>query len=181
MIFHATRLSGAFIVEMEQRGDDRGFFARNFCRKEFEAHRLNAEIQQVNIGFNKHRRTLRGLHYQVSPYAETKVVRCTNGALYDVILDLRPASPTYRQWMGVELTAENRLMLYVPEGFAHGYLTLRDNTEVLYFVSEFYAPGAERGIRWNDPAFDIVWPEKDDLVISEKDKNWPDWASEIDC
>lgn len=176
MIFNETCIKGAFVVEIEKKGDSRGFFARAFCRKELAAHGLNADVCQANIGVNRSRGTLRGLHYQVAPHEETKLVRCTAGAVFDVILDLRPASPSYKKWLGVELTAETRTMLYVPEGCAHGYLTLADDTEIFYLVSEFYSPSAERGLRWNDPAFGIQWPIAKDLVISDKDRSWPDWS-----
>ena len=175
MIFHETGLKGAFVIDIEKLEDHRGFFARAWCRKEFEAHHLVSKIRQANVSYNKAKGTLRGMHYQASPYEETKLVRCTNGAIYDVIIDLRPASPTHAQWFGVELTAGNYKMLYVPENFAHGFLTLTDDTEVTYQVSQFYTPGSERGIRWNDPAFNIDWPVEV-IVISEKDKNWPDYT-----
>ena len=176
MIFHQSRLSGAYIIEVEKRVDNRGFFGRSFCRQEFDEHGLNPDMVQVNIGFSQSRGTLRGLHYQSPPHAEAKLVRCTAGSLYDVILDLRPNSPTFKQWMGIELSAGSYTMLYVPEGFAHGYLTLSDNTEVLYQVSQFYSPDSERGIRWNDQTFAIGWPPVDHLIISEKDRQWPDWS-----
>jgi dTDP-4-dehydrorhamnose 3,5-epimerase len=175
MIFKKTHIIGAFVIELEKRGDERGFFARTFCCKEFEAQGINIRVLQANIGFSRSRGTLRGLHYQVLPYAEAKLVRCTAGALYDVFLDLRPSSPTFKQWLGVELTDGNHSMLYVPEGCAHGYLTLTDNTEIYYMVTQFYTPDAERGVRWNDPAFKIEWPISKNLVISDKDKSWPDW------
>lgn len=176
MIFHETRIRGAYVIEIEKRGDDRGFFARGFCRKEMEGHGLNPDVSQANIAFSHSRGTLRGLHYQVFPHEETKLVRCTAGAIFDVIVDLRSASPSYRQWLGVELTAEKHSMLYVPEGCAHGYLTLADNTEIFYLVSQFYSPGAEWGVRWNDPTFGIDWPAMERLVISDKDRNWKDWS-----
>jgi dTDP-4-dehydrorhamnose 3,5-epimerase len=175
MKFVETELSGAFIIRPEPAADSRGFFARVFCRHEFEAHGLNPNLVQCNISFNSEKGTLRGMHYQVAPHREAKLVRCTNGAIFDVIVDLRSDSPTRRKWLGVELSAENRSMLYVPEGFAHGYLTLTDNTEVLYQVSEFYAPSCERGVRWNDPAFGIRWPAPP-RVISDKDGRHPDFA-----
>jgi dTDP-4-dehydrorhamnose 3,5-epimerase len=177
MIFKATAINDAFIINVEKIGDERGFFGRVFCRREFEAHGIDPQIQQANIGFSRSRGTLRGLHYQVPPHGEAKLVRCTAGALFDVILDLRPASSTFKQWMGVELTAKSHTMLYVPEGCAHGYLTLADGTEIYYLVSQYYQPTAERGLRWNDPAFEIEWPIKKGLVISEKDQNWPDWQN----
>jgi dTDP-4-dehydrorhamnose 3,5-epimerase len=176
MIFQATPIQGAFVLEIDKKGDERGFFARAFCRKELEAHGLGTAISQANIGFSRFRGTLRGLHYQLPPHAESKLVRCTAGALFDVVVDLRPASSSFRQWLGIELTAENRTMLYIPEGCAHGYLTLTDHTEIFYLVSQFYAPSAERGIRWNDPAFGIRWPIETDLHISDKDRGWPDWS-----
>jgi dTDP-4-dehydrorhamnose 3,5-epimerase len=131
---------------------------------------------QANLSLSERRGTLRGLHYQVAPYQEAKLMRCVRGGIYDVIVDLRPESPTYKQWLSVELTADNRKALYIPEGFAHGYQTLADNTEVLYPVSQFYTPGAERGIRWNDPTFAIEWPTTETLILSEKDKCWPDFS-----
>jgi dTDP-4-dehydrorhamnose 3,5-epimerase len=179
MIFSPTRIRGAMVVEIEPRADERGLFARGFCRREFEAHGLNPNVAQANIGMSRQRGTLRGLHYQIPPHAETKLVRCTAGAIFDVIVDLRPGSASYKQWVGVELTAANRRMLYVPEGCAHGYLALADNSEVFYLVSEFYAPGAERGLRWNDPAFGIEWPVTGDPMLSDKDRGWPDWSEHV--
>ena len=175
MIFKETKLKDAYLIEIEKLEDRRGFFARAWCQREFEAHGLVSRIVQANISYNRKKGTLRGLHYQVAPYAETKLVRCTRGAIYDVIIDLRPDSPTYMQWLGVELTAENYKMLYVPEGFAHGFQTLADETEVTYQVSQFYTPGAEGGVRYNDPAFGIEWPLAVQ-VISDKDQNWPDYS-----
>jgi dTDP-4-dehydrorhamnose 3,5-epimerase len=176
MRFTETELPGAFLIDLERREDERGFFARAWCEEELAAHGLDTRVSQCNISFNERRGTLRGLHYQVPPHAEVKVVRCTRGSIYDVIVDLRPGSATYMRWIGIELTAENRLQLYVPEGFAHGYLTLEDATETFYQVSMPYAPGAERGARWDDAAFDIAWPDIGELVISEKDRSWPDFA-----
>ena len=175
MIFKATKLKGSFIIEIEMFEDQRGFFARGWCKREFESHGLVSHLVQANISSNKKRGTLRGMHDQVAPFEETKVVRCTRGSVYDVIIDLRPDSPTYKQWLGFELTADNRRMLYVPEGFAHGYQTLEDDTEVFYHVSEFYTPAAERGLRYNDKALAIKWP-LEVQVISDKDKNWPDYT-----
>jgi dTDP-4-dehydrorhamnose 3,5-epimerase len=172
MRFTETPLAGAFLLDIEPREDDRGFFARTFCRREFEAHGLNPAVAQANTSFNRARGTLRGMHYQLPPAAESKLVRCTSGAVHDVIVDLRPESPTYLRHYGVELTAENRRQLYVPELFAHGFLTLTDGAEVSYQVGEFYTPGAERGIRWDDPALGIVWPIPVS-VISDKDAAWP--------
>ncbi|HMQ29542.1 MAG TPA: dTDP-4-dehydrorhamnose 3,5-epimerase [Chloroflexaceae bacterium] len=175
MIFTETELKGAYIVDIERREDDRGFFARTWCQQEFEAHGLVARIVQANTSYNKRKGTLRGMHYQNAPFAETKLVRAVRGAIYDVIVDLRPDSPTYRRWIGVELTADNRRALFVPEGFAHGFQTLEDDTDVAYQVSAFYTPGAEGGARYNDPAFDIQWPLPVS-VISDKDAAWPDFA-----
>jgi dTDP-4-dehydrorhamnose 3,5-epimerase len=172
MRFTETKLAGAFILELETRDDPRGFFARSFCQKEFEAHGLKPIIAQCNVSFNHARGTIRGMHYQIEPATETKLVRCTGGAVYDVIVDLRPGSPTYLQHVGVELTADNRRQLYVPGMFAHGYLTLCDGAEVSYQVGEFYTPGYERGIRYNDPALAIPWPIAIE-VVSEKDASWP--------
>jgi dTDP-4-dehydrorhamnose 3,5-epimerase len=177
MKFKATSISGAFILDVEKIGDERGFFGRVFCDKEFEAHGIDFHMRQANIGFNQFKGTLRGLHYQVYPYGEAKLVKCTAGALFDVIVDLRPASPTCMQWLGVEMSAANRRMLYLPEGCAHGYLTLVDATEIFYSVSQYYHPDAERGVRWNDPAFNIEWPMTQGLVISAKDRNWPDYQA----
>jgi dTDP-4-dehydrorhamnose 3,5-epimerase len=175
VIFRETSLKDVFIIEPERIEDERGFFARAWCKKEFEAHGLNPCVVQINLSFSKKRSTLRGMHYQGVPHQEAKLFRCIRGAIYDVIIDLRPASPTYLKWIGVELTADNRKMLYVPEGFAHGYQTLVDNTEVLYPVSQFYSPESERGVRWNDPTFGIEWPDRDNVVISQKDKSWPSY------
>jgi dTDP-4-dehydrorhamnose 3,5-epimerase len=175
MIFTETKLKGAFIVEIETIGDARGFFARAWCENEFEAHGLNVCWVQANIAFSKQKGTLRGLHYQIAPYEEAKLMRCTRGAIYDVIVDLRPESPTYLQWLGVELTADNHKALYVPEGCAHGYQTLMDDTETFYPVSQFYSPGFEHGVRWDDPAFGIEWPETEEWIISAKDRSWPDY------
>ena len=174
MIFTETELKGAYIIDLERREDDRGFFARTWFQQEFEAHGLVARIVQANMSYNKLKGTLRGMHYQRSPYAETKLVRAVRGAIIDVIIDLRPGSPTYKRWIGVELTANNRRALFVPEGFAHGFQTLEDDTDVSYQVSAFYTPGAEGGARYNDPAFDIQWPLPIS-VISEKDAAWPDY------
>ena len=174
MIFTETSLQGAYVVELEPFQDERGFFARAWCQREFREHGLTPVVVQANLSYNKKKSTLRGMHYQVEPYGEAKMVRCVRGRIYDVIIDLRPESPTYRQWFGVELTAENHKMLYVPENFAHGFQTLENDTEVLYQVSQFYTPGAERGIRYDDPAFNIKWP-LDVAVISEKDRSWADF------
>jgi dTDP-4-dehydrorhamnose 3,5-epimerase len=174
MRFTQTKLKGAFIVEAERLEDERGFFARSWCERESAAYGLHPQWVQCNISFNKKRGTLRGMHYQCVPSEEAKLVRCTMGILFDVIIDLRPASFTFKQWVAVELSAENRRMLYIPEGFAHGFLTLDDNTEIFYQMSEFYAPACARGVRWNDPAFAIEWP-MDVSVISNQDRNYPDF------
>lgn len=174
MIFQEIPMKGAFIIEMKPMRDERGFFARSFCQKEFEEQGINPRLVQANVSYNNNKGTLRGIHYQISPFEETKLVRCTQGAIFDVIIDLRKESPTYMQWFGVELNSENRTMLFVPESFGHGFQTLMDNTEVTYMVSEFYTPGSERGIRWDDPAFDIRWPVEVQ-VISDKDANWDDY------
>ena len=175
MIFIETKLQGAFIVEPERLEDERGFFARTWCKQEFGALGLDTKLVQCNVSFNKKRGTLRGMHHQVAPHEEAKLVRCTMGVIYDVIIDLRSDSPTFKDWLSVELTAENRKMIYIPEGFGHGFMTLEDNTEVFYQMSEFYAPECARGVKWNDPAFKIVWPEEV-TVISEKDKQYPDFT-----
>jgi dTDP-4-dehydrorhamnose 3,5-epimerase len=172
MIFTETRLKGAFIIDLELLADHRGAFARTFCAKDFEQHGLKPTVAQCNLSFNHQAGTLRGMHYQIPPAAESKLVRCTKGAIYDVIIDMRPESPTYRQHIGVELTADNRRSLYVPELFAHGYQALTDGAEVIYQVGEFYTPGYERGLRYDDPAFGISWPLPV-TVISEKDASWP--------
>ena len=172
MIFRETRLPGAFIVDLEPRTDERGFFARAFCQREFEAHGLKPVIAQANISFNYRRGTVRGLHFQHPPHAETKFVRCSRGAIVDVIVDLRPDSPTYLQHVAVELTADNRRGLYVPERVAHGYQVLEDNTETTYQVGEFYTPGAEDGLRYDDPRLGIDWPLPV-TDMSDKDRRWP--------
>ena len=172
MIFTETALRGAFTVDLEEKPDDRGFFARTFSRDEAEAHGLNPDVIQCNVSLNHRAGTVRGMHYQVEPAAETKLVRCTHGAILDVILDLRPGSPTYLEHVAVELTRENRRALYVPALFAHGYQTLTDDAEVSYQVGEYYTPGFERGLRHDDPALAIEWPLPV-TVISEKDATWP--------
>jgi dTDP-4-dehydrorhamnose 3,5-epimerase len=174
MIFHPTPLQGAYTIELEKRGDERGFFARFFCEREFAAKNLETHFVQINTSLSAKRGTLRGLHYQLPPAAEVKIVRCLRGALYDVIVDLRPDSPTYKKHFGAELNEDNRLMMYVPRGFAHALLTLQDNTEALYLVSAFYGPEQERGLRYNDPQFGIPWPMPP-VEISAKDAAWPDF------
>jgi dTDP-4-dehydrorhamnose 3,5-epimerase len=175
MIFTQTELPGAYILDLEKRGDSRGFFARTWCQNELSAHGLNVNVVQANMSFSKTRGTLRGMHFQRAPYAETKLVRCTMGAIYDVIVDLRPDSPTFKRWIGVELSAQNHRMLYIPEGFGHGFQTLTDDVEVTYQVTAFYTPGAEGGVRYNDPAFGIEWP-LDVSEISDKDRAWADFG-----
>lgn len=176
MIFHETKLSGVFEIHLEPMGDERGFFARSWCQNEFERHGLMAVTLQCNISFNEKKGTLRGLHYQAVPHSEAKLIRCTRGSLYDVVVDLRPQSPTFRQWVGVVLSAENRLMIHVPEGLAHGFITLEDKTELHYQMSELYYPELSRGVRWDDPAFRIEWPSKVE-VISERDRSYPNFES----
>ena len=178
MKFTETSLKGAFVIELEKLGDDRGFFARYFCAREYEQHGLGHRIIQINNSLSKYRGTLRGMHYQLAPKAEDKVVRCIRGALLDVIIDLRPDSPTFKRHFKIELTAENRSMLYVPKGFAHGFMTLAEDTEALYLVTEFYSPEHERGVRWNDPQFGIDWPMTP-VVISDKDRSQADFQPEI--
>lgn len=175
MLFIETELKGAYIVDLERREDNRGFFARTWCQHEFEQQGLVARIAQANMSYNHTKGTLRGMHFQNAPYAETKLVRAVRGAIYDVIVDLRPDSPTYKRWIGVELTADNRRALFVPEGFAHGFQTLEDNTDVIYQVSAFYTPGAEGGLRYNDPTFAIHWPLPVTL-ITDKDAGWADFT-----
>lgn len=177
MIFQETFLKGAYIIELEKKTDERGFFARAFCKKEFGSFDLYNEIVQINNSFSRFKGTLRGMHYQIGKKAEDKIIRCFSGSLYDVIIDLRPNSPTFGKWFGIELSSENRKMLYVPKGFAHGFITLEDNTEVFYLVTEYYSPSYERGIRWNDPFFKIKWPIEP-VIISEKDNNFPDFNPE---
>ncbi len=175
MIFKETRLKGAFVIEIEKFEDKRGFFAHAFSRDAFESNGLTSHVVNTNISFNRKRGTLRGMHYQVAPYEETKLIRCTRGAIYDVIIDLRRDSPSYRNWVEVELTADNYRLLYVPERFAHGFQTLDDNTEVTYQVSQVYSPESARGMRYDDPGFKITWPLKVE-VISDQDAQWPHWS-----
>jgi dTDP-4-dehydrorhamnose 3,5-epimerase len=180
MIFHETKLKGVFEIRPEPIADERGFFARTWCAQEFAERRLSSKLVQCSISFNARKGTLRGVHYQAAPHAEIKVVRCTQGSMFDVAVDLRQDSPTFRQWVGITLTATNHEMLYIPEGCAHGFLTLEDNTEALYHMSEFYNPESARGARWDDPAFQIAWPAKP-RVISERDRTYPDfdWVNEF--
>lgn len=176
MIFTETRLAGSYIIELQLVEDSRGFFARTWCQREFEARGLNPRLAQCNTSSNNKKGTLRGMHYQAAPHQEAKLVRCTMGAIYDVIVDLRSDSPTFRQWVAVELTAVNRCMLYIPEGLAHGFQTLEDNTEVFYQMAEFYHPESACGVRWDDPALGIEWPEANECIVSTRDKAYPDFA-----
>jgi dTDP-4-dehydrorhamnose 3,5-epimerase len=175
VIFTETQIPGAFLVDIELREDDRGFFARAWDVDEFEAFGLAGRVAQCNVSFNRVAGTLRGMHFQRAPHEEAKLVRCTRGAIYDAIVDLRPDSPAFRRWIAVELSEENRRALYVPEGCAHGYQTLIDATETFYLVSERYTPGSEGGVRWDDPAFGIEWPHADPRIMSEKDASWADF------
>jgi dTDP-4-dehydrorhamnose 3,5-epimerase len=179
MTFHKTKLAGIFEIRLERKCDDRGFFARTWCQKEFEEHGLNPKLLQCSVSFNARKGTLRGVHYQAPPRPEAKLVRCTRGAIYDVVVDLRSDSPTFKDWIGVVLTGTDRNMMYVPEGCAHGFLTLKDETEVLYQMSEFYHPELARGVRWDDPAFQIVWPGEV-AVISERDRTYPNFE-QVQC
>jgi dTDP-4-dehydrorhamnose 3,5-epimerase len=176
VIFTETELPGAFLVDLERREDERGFFARAWCADEFGEHGLNARLVQANLSFNDVKGTLRGMHFQREPAAEAKVIRCTRGSIFDAIVDLRSDSPTFKRWIGVDLSAENRRALYVPEGFAHGYQTLEPETETFYLVSEYYTPSAEGGVRWDDPVFGIEWPDPSSPILSPKDANWPDFT-----
>ncbi|NIQ02611.1 MAG: dTDP-4-dehydrorhamnose 3,5-epimerase [Nitrospinaceae bacterium] len=176
MIFHSTTLQGVYLIEPERIDDHRGFFARTWCAEEFEAHGLSTQTAQCSISYNKNRGTLRGMHFQIDPKAEIKVVRCTAGAIYDVLLDLRMESPSHLKWEAFELSSENRKLLYVPEGIAHGFQTLEDHTEVFYQISEFYSPEHSRGVLWNDEAFGIEWPIADPIV-SDKDRSYPSYHS----
>ncbi len=175
MFFTEAKLKGAFVIRLDRKADLRGFFARTFCVQEFEAHGLSPRVVQCNMSYNRHRGTLRGMHWQAPPSAEAKLVRAVRGSVLDVIVDLRPGSPTYLQHVAVELTASNGQMLYIPEGFAHGFQTLEDETEVFYQMSEFHAPEQARGARWNDPAFGIAWPLPDP-TMSDRDRTWPDYS-----
>jgi len=174
MIFKELELQGAYVIEIERIEDERGFFARSWCQREFADAGLKVDIKQANISSNIDKYTLRGMHFQKDPYQEVKIIRCTRGAIYDVIIDLRPNSKTYKKWVGVELTQSNYKMLYVPENFAHGYMTLEEDSEVMYFVSQFYTQAAEGGIRWDDPKIGIKWPVAP-VNISEKDQSHSDF------
>ena len=175
MIFTETRLAGAYTIDLEPTKDERGFFARAWCEREFAEHGLTTTVSQSSVAFNRAEGTLRGMHWQVAPHAETKLVRCLRGSIYDVIVDIRPGSPTFGEWIAVELTAENRRALYVPEGFAHGYQTLEPETEVWYQMSAPHVPEAAQGFRFDDPRFDIDWPPARRLVLSARDQSWPDF------
>ena len=178
MIFVETPIPGAYVIEIEKHRDERGFFARSWCAREFADKGLDHQLVQCNVSFNTLKGTLRGLHYQIPPYAEVKLVRCTKGSLFDVIVDLRKESSTFLQWFGVELTASNHKMLYIPKGFAHGFQTLENDTEIFYQMSEFYVPQAACGVRWNDPLFTITWPAAD-RIISSKDQLYKDSRPEL--
>jgi dTDP-4-dehydrorhamnose 3,5-epimerase len=175
MIFKEIELPGAYLIELQQFQDDRGFFARSFCTAEFEKAGLHASYAQQNTSNNLKKGTLRGFHWQTPPHEEVKIMRCVRGAIFSVIVDVRPDSPTYTQWRGFELSADNRLQLYVPAGFANGYLSLEDGAEVTYFASRPYAPGAEKGLRFDDPAIGIKFPIEP-VIVSDKDRSWPDFA-----
>lgn len=174
MILTQTKLKGSFLIEPEKLEDERGFFARIWSERELEAVGVDAPLVECSVSFNRRKGTLRGMHYQSAPHEQAKMVRCTRGAIYDVIVDLRPDSPTFKQWVGVELTADNHLMLYVPKRFAHGFQTLQDDSEVFYQMSAYYAPESSGGVRWNDPAFGIDWPE-DERIIIERDREYADF------
>ena len=176
MKFIETNIDGAYRIEVEKFGDERGFFARGFCEKEFDEQGITMPVVQANIGYSKKKYTTRGLHYQLEPHAEAKLVRCTKGALLDVAVDIRPDSPTYGRSVAIGLTEEEPTQVFIPAGCAHGYQTLADDSEIFYMVSAFYAPDHERGIRWNDPSLDIPWKETENVIVSEKDKNWPDFT-----
>ncbi len=174
MIFTETKLKGSFIIEIEKHEDERGFFGRSWCVNEMKNHGINMNVVQANVSYNKQKGTFRGMHYQVAPFEEAKLVRCSKGSIFDVIIDLRMDSPTFKQWFGVDLSQENYKMLYIPKDFAHGFITLEDDCEISYLMSELYAPGAAATIRWNDPLFNIQWPFEP-TILSEKDKSQPDF------
>lgn len=173
MIFTPSKLAGVYVIDLEKREDSRGYFARAWCRKEFTEHGL-PDFVQTNMSMCRQKGTVRGLHYQLPPHGEAKFMRCIAGAIFDVVCDIRPDSPTYRQWIGVELTAQNRKAVFIPEGLPHAYQALTDDAEVIYSSSCYYTPGAERGLRWNDPAFNIEWPIRE-AIVSDKDAKWPDF------
>ena len=178
MIFHKTSLEGAWIVDIERFEDERGFFARTFCQREFAEHGMNSRIAQCNVSYNQNKGTFRGMHLQIGPFQEAKVVQCTRGAIYDVMVDVRPDSPTYGKHQGFVLSSEEHRMIYIPEGFAHGFLTLEDNTEIFYQMSEFFAPDYARGFRWDDPSFGITLPAEV-KVISGRDATYPDFSMDL--
>lgn len=178
MRFHHTDLAGAYLIQSDKHADERGFFARVFCERELSAAGLETRFTQINNAMSAQKGTLRGLHYQLPPAAEVKIVRCVHGAFWDIMVDMRPNSPTYQKWFGAELNADNRLLMYVPRGVAHGILSLTSDAEVIYLASESYAPDRERGVRWNDPAISIEWPTQP-IVVSSKDSNWPDFNSKL--
>jgi dTDP-4-dehydrorhamnose 3,5-epimerase len=181
MRFHETPLAGAFVIELERNEDERGSFARCWCRDEFAAHGITAEWVQANLSFNRRAGTLRGLHYQEAPHQEAKLIRCTAGAAFDVIVDLRPGSPTFARWTACELSAALGNMVYVPEGFAHGFQTLADDTELFYLMSEVYRPECARGVRWDAPALAIDWPPCRTRIVSARDQAFPTSAVGLDC
>ena len=178
MKFSELDLKGAYLVEINKIEDDRGFFGRAWCKNEFDQHGLNSSVCQINTSYSHKKGTLRGMHYQVPPAPESKFIRCTSGSILDVIVDLRPESETFLQWTGIELSADNYRMVYVPERFAHGFVTLSDHSEVYYLATQFYTPAAERGLRWDDPALNILWPVSVE-VISDKDKKHPAFNEQI--
>ncbi len=175
MIFKPTDLPGAYLIEPDRRSDVRGYFARTYCAKELTDQGLEPHVSQCSVSFNHHKGTLRGMHYQLAPFEEVKVVRCNRGSIYDVIIDLRQESPSYKKWFAAQLDQENGKMLYIPRGFAHGFQTLADDTEVYYQMSQVFSPEHARGVRWNDPAFSIPWPDADRTIL-DRDQNYPDFA-----
>jgi dTDP-4-dehydrorhamnose 3,5-epimerase len=176
MLFTEMKLAGAFLIQPEPVEDERGFFARTWCQRELEDHGLVSRLAQCSVSYNRRKGTLRGMHYQIAPHLEEKIVRCTQGVVWDVILDLRPESATFKQWVGYELSAGNRAQIYVPAGCAHGFQTLEDETEVFYMISEFYVPESARGVRWDDPTFAIAWPAAERRIISSRDQGYPDFT-----
>lgn len=177
MIFHETKLQGVYVIEPTRFEDERGFFAPSFSQREFEGQGLRGRFVENHISYNLRRGTLRGLHYQAAPFGQAKLVRCTRGSIFDVVVDLRSDSPTFRQWIGTELTAENRLMAYMPEDVAHGFQTLEDDTEVFYQVSGFYQLEAYKGLRWDDPAFDVQWPLAEERIMLPRDSSYADFEA----
>lgn len=180
MIIKKTSLNQAVTIELEPIKDDRGFFARSFCKKTLAEYGIHFDTVQCNIAFNNFAHTLRGMHFQKPPFCEEKIISCTSGAVYDVIIDLNRKSPTFGKWFGITLSAENQKSLYVPKGFAHGYQTLTDNASITYMVSQYYAPSYESGVRWNDASFGIEWPSQENLILSSKDKSWKDFDKDTD-